>query len=50
MLEAMRARPRPPRGSKPAACTGHMRRRKSDALDNCVVSHLEVCTLGYTGS
>ena len=30
--------------------TGHIDRRMSEGLDNCVVLHREVCALGYTGS
>ena len=48
--EAMRSRPRPPRGSKLDAYVGHIDRRMSEGLDNCVVLHREVCALGYRGS
>ena len=48
--EAMRPGPRPPRRSKLDAYMGHIDRRMSEGLDNCVVLHREVCALGYTGS
>ena len=48
--EAMRPRPRPLRGSKLDDYMGHIDRRMSEGLGNCVVLHREVCALGYTGS
>ena len=48
--EVMRPRPRPLRGSKLDDYMGHIDRRMSEGLDNCVVLHREVCALGYRGS
>ena len=48
--EAMRPRPRRPRGSKLDAYTEHIDGRMSEGLENCRVLHREIRALGYDGS
>ena len=47
--DAMRPKARPLRGSKLDQYTGHIDRRMSEGLENCVVLHRELRTLGYDG-
>ena len=48
--EAMRPRPRPPRGSKLDPYAEHIDRRMGEGLENCRVLDREVRALGYQGS
>ena len=47
--EAMRPRPRPPRGSKLDPYAEHIDRRMAEGLENCRVLDREVRALGYQG-
>ena len=47
--EAIRAKPRPHRASKLDAYTEYVDRRLSEGLENCVVLHRDLRTLGYDG-
>ena len=48
--DAMRSKARPLRGSKLDQYTGHIDRRMSEGLENCVVLVRELRALGYDGS
>ena len=48
--EAMRPRPRPPRGSRLDPYAEHIDRRMGDGLENCRVLDREERALGYRGS
>ena len=48
--EAMRPKPRPPRGSKLDPYAEHIDRRMAEELENCVVLLRELHALGYAGS
>ena len=48
--EAMRPRPRPPRGSRLDPYAEHIDRRMGEGLENCRVLDREVRALGYQGS
>ena len=48
--EAMRPKPRPPRGSKLDLYAEHIDRRMAEGLENCVVLLRELRALGYAGS
>ena len=48
--EAMRPKPRPPRGSKLDPYAEHIDRRMAEGLENCVVLLRELRALGYAGS
>ena len=47
--EAMRPKPRPPRGSKVDPYTEYIDRRMAEGLENCVVPHRELVARGYDG-
>ena len=47
--EAMRPRPRPPRGSKLDPYAEHIDRRMAEGLENCRVLDRDVRILGYQG-
>ena len=47
--EAMRPKPRPPRGSKLDLYTEYIDHRMAEGLENCVVLHREIKARGYQG-
>ena len=47
--EAMRPKPRPPRGSKLDPYTEYIDHRMAEGLENCVVLHQEIKARGYQG-